>query len=182
MNLSELIEEVNKDLDDSLDNGDVTGWINRALDDLTPITKKEAKAVIGIAASMALPEDLFELSLLLTDEGELYPLTLRDKTSKGYKVWGNELTLQNGPSEGDIELYYYKCLAHLEEDEDTPEIDPSYHDLLILYAVAHSQYAEEEPERQIDAMNRYLARKREYESFILRKSFQSNEIIDVTRW
>lgn len=176
MNLEQLIEEVNQDIDDSLDSGDITKWINRGLDNLTPIAKKEAKSNIEISPPIKSPEDLFEIVHLFAGEDEYLPVPIKDRSSKGYKIWGDEITLQGGPETGEIEVYYYKRLTHLEDSEDVPEIDPSFHDLLILYAVAHSQFAEEEPERQIDAMNRYMQRKREFESFVAR---QSNETYQV---
>jgi hypothetical protein len=39
MNLEQIIEEINKDLDDTFDNGELIGWINRCIDDLTPFAK-----------------------------------------------------------------------------------------------------------------------------------------------
>lgn len=170
MNLEQLIDEVNKDLDDSLDSGDITAWLNRALDDLTPITRKEAKYSTDISSHVILPEDLFEIAFILADGSEFRNVPIRNNSNSGYKVWGNELTLQNAPESGILEVFYYKRLAHLEDSSDIPEIDPAYHDLLVLYATALSQYAEEEPERQMDAMNRYFNRKREYEAYIQRNS------------
>lgn len=176
MNLDQLVDEVNKDLDESLDAGEITAWFNRALDDLSPITKKETKYSVEISSSITLPDDLLEIVFVMADDSELYPVQIQDKTSKGYKVWGNELTLQNAPESGLLEVYYYKRLSHLSESEDIPEIESSFHDLLILYAVAHYRYADEEPELQMNAMNRYFQRKQEYESFV---SYNSNTVYQV---
>lgn len=176
MDLSQIVEEVNKDLDDSLDAGDITGWVNRALDDLTPLSKKAAKYVAPVSPVISLPDDLFEIELLMVNDEEFHLIDLRNKSDVGYKLWGNELTIQKGPDEGEIELYYYKRLSHLEDEDDIPEIEPSFHDLLVLYASAHSQYAEEEPERQMDAMNRYIARKREYQSFVMKNSNETYQV------
>lgn len=175
MNLSQMVDEVNKDLDDSLDSGDITGWINRALDDLTPIAKAEAKHT-SPSHTFPLPEDYFEAVHLFVGDEEFFPIEIRDRINKGYCIWGNELSVKKGEESEEVELYYYKRLTHLEDSEDVPEIDPAFHDLLILYAIAYSQFADEEPERQMDAMNRYMVRKREFESFVAR---QSNETYQV---
>lgn len=176
MNLEQLIEEVNKDIDDSLDSGDITEWINRALDDLTPITNCETKYSVTLPSSISLPSDVFKIAFVLVDGTEVHNVPIRDNRSKGYKVWGNELTLQGGLESGVLEVFYYKRLSHLEANEDIPEIDPAFHDLLVLYATAHSQYADEEPERQIDAFQRYQQRKREFDLFIKSQSNETNQV------
>lgn len=181
MNLSKLVDEVNKDLDESFESGELIGWFNRCLDDLTPIARIESKYSTDLTAPVILPDDLYEIAFVLLDGSELYNVPVRDKTKSGYKVWGNELTLQNTPESSLLEVFYYKRLSHLEESEDVPEIEPSFHNLLVLYASYLSQYAEEEPERQIDAFNRYHKRKQEYETFVFRNR-EADEIKDVTRW
>ena len=179
MNLSEMIAAVNRDIDDDVDSGDITSWLNRCLDELTPITRLEAKYVTPITPAVTLPSDVFEIVLMLADDKEIYRVATRDKHTKGYKIWGKEITLQNAPLEGFLEVYYYKRLSHLENEDDVPEIEPAFHDLLVLYAIAMSQYADEEPERQVDAMNRYLARRQEYEAYIMRNENSSYEIKEL---
>lgn len=170
MKHSELIAEVNKDIDDNLSESDITGWLNRCLDELTPLSRKEALKIAAIDESnmYELPDDLFEIQAIRINGEEYFYLPMNDKDGKGYKVWANNLYLQPAPVSGDIEMFYYKRLSHLENSDDVPEIDPSFHDLLILYAVAHSQFMDEEPERQNDAMIRYRQRREEYESFLTR--------------
>ena len=67
MNLREIINEVLKDIDDSLSDSDIIGWVNRALDDLTPVAKYQKVAVINLGAgnrNVEIPTDLHELVLL----------------------------------------------------------------------------------------------------------------------
>lgn len=172
MNLKQLIEEVNKDIDDSLSSGDVLGWINRGLDDLTPVTRKESMKITEVVPEniYTLPEDLFEIAFIRANGVEYSHIPFNDTANQGYKLWGNTMYFQPGLKDGSIEMFYFKRLTHLQNEDDVPEIDPSYHDLIVLYAIAHSQYADEEPERQIDALNRYLARKREYGAHLLSRS------------
>lgn len=161
MNLSQLQQEVNKDIDDKLPNADITGWFNRCLDELTPITKKEALTTLAVSSTneYALPSDLLEIAAVKVD-GEIY----------NFNTWANTLYLEPAIETGEIEIFYYKRLPHLVEAGDIPEIEPSFHDLLILYAVAYSQFMDEELERENDAIMRYRQRRIEYENFIHRNS------------
>ena len=43
VNLQELILQVNRDVDDIFENGDIQHWLNRALDDITPIARIEKR-------------------------------------------------------------------------------------------------------------------------------------------
>lgn len=184
MNLSQLINEVNKDIDDSMPDQDIIGWLNRGLDDITPIARVEGKKVTDVSPLNAyeLPEDLYEMVHLTVDDQTYESVSLRDKTMRGYKIWGNVLSLNPAAESGLIELYYYKQLNHLVNSEDVPGIPSQFHDLLVLYAVAHTQFADEEPERQRDAMMRYNQRKLEYEAYVLGKQDIGFQIIDVHGW
>ncbi|MGF6951868.1 hypothetical protein QF028_004373 [Neobacillus sp. B4I6] len=182
MNLEQIINEINKDLDDTQDNGDLIGWINRCMDDLSPIAKKEAKTVYEISSlnGYDLPEDLLEIALVLVNGTQYDPVVLNDSWSTGYKRWGNVLSLQNAPSDGQVELYYFKRLSHLENLEDVPEIEPTFHDLFILYTIAHQQFSEDEPERQMDALTRYNNRNGEFNRFVMANSFVYNSQRQIT--
>lgn len=173
MKLSEIIKQVNRDVDESYSNADITEWINRGLDDLTPIAKKQAKTTYTItsANSYALPSDLHKVDFVLvkTDATTEYdPLSQRDTESTGYKMWGGNLSLQNGPTGGSIDLYYYKRLKQLTTTniDEEPEIEKEYHDLLIFFAIGNMQFKEEDYDDRPDMLQRYALRKAEYEKFI----------------
>jgi len=165
MKLQDLIKEVNKDSDDSLPNAEVIQWINRGLDDLTPVAKYKKTALIPLTSGQdqyPLPDDFHREELILQDD-ELFEIPLKDRTSRGYKKWGNVLTVQPKPStDGELTLYYYAKLPHLKNSDDEPVIPSYYHDLLILFAVAKAMYKDEEPEKQDSAWSDYLAKKREF--------------------
>lgn len=165
MNLQELIKEVNKDIDDSLSNADITQWLNRALDDLTPVAKYKKTAVIPLfvgGSNYSLPTDLQEIELVM-GENELFEIPLKDRTSRGYKKWGDTITLQPTPdNDGELTLYYHAKLPHLKNNDDVPAIPSHYHDLLVLYTVARAKYQDEEPEMQMNAWSEYQAKRREF--------------------
>lgn len=169
MNLEQLYNEINKDLDDSQNSGDLLGWINRCMDDLSPIAKKEAKASYEITSlnEYELPSDLMEIVRVVVN-GE-------DVDRAEYSVWGNVLSFKEVPGIGPVELFYYRRLSRLTGDiSEIPEIDPAYHDVFILYTIAHQQFMEDEAERQMDAMERYYRRKNEYEAFMRRNNVRFN--------
>jgi hypothetical protein len=165
MNLEQIINEINKDLDDTQNNGDLIGWINRCMDDLSPIAKKEGKKTAEVSPLNAyeLPKDVMEVVSVIVNKEEY------DRTQ--YIVWGNVLSLTTELDSGTIDLYYYRRLVNLTgATDEIPEIEPSFHDLFVLYTIAHQQFMEDEPERELDAMERYRKRKSEYEAFMQRNS------------
>jgi hypothetical protein len=167
LKLSDIIKQVNRDIDDSYANADIIDWVNRCLDELTPIAKKEKKTAFTITSdnSYTVPSDWHDTALVVVDKTRYALLAQEDYDNKGYRQWESNISLQNGPDSGTVELFYYKRLTKLVNPDEVPEIEEEFHDLLILYASAHSQYADEEPERQQDAMMRYLSRKRDYETY-----------------
>ncbi|MCK6203931.1 hypothetical protein KZX50_00520 [Bacillus infantis] len=159
MKLSALIKEVNKDIDDSLPNADIIGWLNRALDDLSPIAKHKKKATLVLPAGTAdltLPDDVIEVVRIVQGGPVL-----------NYEKWGSIITLPTTYTEDQVfTLYYYAQLPHLTNNpDDEPAIPSHFHDLLILYAVAKAKYQDEEPELQGSAWGEYITRKMEFNSF-----------------
>jgi hypothetical protein len=184
MNLEQIIEEVNRDLDESLESSEILGWINRCIGDLSSIAKKETKSVFEISTlnGYELPEELLEMVLVLVNGMKFDTVPLTDSWSTGYKKWGMVLSLQNAPTEGQMEVYYYKRLSYLEKLDDVPEIEEAFHDLFVLYTIAYNQFMEEESDRQMDAISRYNIRKAEFQRFVMDNSFvhqAQRQIIDV---
>ncbi|MCQ6307591.1 hypothetical protein, partial [Bacillus cereus] len=118
--------------DDIFENGDIQHWLNRALDDITPIARIEKRAMLEYPYT--LPSDVQDIERVMQTNTVFPRIPVGEEQQQGYWVWGNELVLQGG-SQQPIEVYYYKKLCHLKGMEDVPEIDSPYHDLLILYAV-----------------------------------------------
>lgn len=178
MKQSELIKQVNRDLEEEYDAADINEWLNRCLDDLTPVAKKEAKANITITVdnSFLTPADLHELDYVEVNDCEYKLVPIRDKSSTGYKLWDGQLSLQNGPTDGTIDLYYHKKLTHLANPDDVPEIEEEFHDLLILYAIGHLQFTEEDYDDRPDLLNRYQQRKNEFASYVAQQRYRMTQI------
>lgn len=168
MNLKDIIYEINKDIDDEFDNADLIGWINRALDDLSPVANYQAFADITLVADQKvypLPAELVKLIQVIDESGtgRLYEQPLNDFTSCGYKVIGRNLVIQPKPTKpGTLTLYYESSLPHLKNPEDVPVIRPDFHDLLVLYAVARARYQDEEVGLQMNAMSEYKNRRSQF--------------------
>lgn len=170
MNLKELRTEVNKDIDDQLNNADINGWINRALDDLSQFARYKKKVTINVVNGVSdylLPTDLLDVLIV----GQNVPvLSLNDFTSNGYKLVGDTLTLQPVPTESyTMDVIYIAPLPHVSNDDDVPAIPTNFHNLLVLYAVAKAKYADEEESMQMNAMNEYQSRKQDFIRFMNRK-------------
>lgn len=185
MNLSQIIAQVNRDFGDTYSNSDITDWVNRCLDDLSPLAKMEEKKVTDIQDSNVyeLPDDLHEIRFVLVGGKEFNQIPLTDTRRQGYKVWAGELTTQMGPLiqplTGQVELYYYRKLNHLANTSDIPEIEEPFHDLLILYTIGQMQFEDEDYEDRPDYMTRYQQRKAEYASYVQRKNSEPYFITEM---
>lgn len=158
MDLKKLRSEINRDMDDSFNNGDIDAWINRAIDDITPVAKKEKLVTIS---GGSLPTDLHDIAIVIVNNTPLINLEVDDFESVGYKVWDNAITLQN--IDGPITLYYYKKLNHLSFETDAPEFEEEFHDLIIYYVRSHIQFYDED--ERADSRILYNQRKTEYENY-----------------
>lgn len=191
MKTSNIILQVNRDLDEDYGNGDIVDWINRCIDDLAPIAKKEAKATFTItsANSYTLPTDFLEMVEVLTvktdvadptkkEHKTLTQIQQRDYDSVGYKIWAGSLSTQNALESGEIEVYYYKKPAYLSTTnlDAVPEIEEAFHDLFILYAVGQIQFTEEDYDDRPDALSRYYQRKDEYQAYVNKKNMGQSQI------
>jgi hypothetical protein len=172
LNLTQLQAEINKDIDDTLSNSDLLGWINRALDDLTPYAKHKQMASIPLLVgekNYTLPSDLIEIVHVFheTINQELPLLPMDDRNNFGFKKWGSTFILQPTPQEeGSISLYYHSRLPHLANPNDEPKIPSEYHDLIVLYAVAKAKYQDEEESMQQNAMQEYYSRREQFITFM----------------
>ncbi|WP_028609229.1 hypothetical protein [Paenibacillus harenae] len=170
MKLSDIIDEVNKDIDDELDDGYIIGWINRAIDDISPFANHQQTSTISLIADQKAypkPTDLIKVVMLVDETGStpqgLYELPIRDFTSCGYKVIGQDIVIQPTPKEPkSLSLYYEARLPHLSLPDDVPVIRSDFHDLLVLYAVARARYQDEEEGLQVNAMSEYLSRRSQF--------------------
>lgn len=171
LNLEEILNEINKDIDDTIDAGDLIGWVNRALDIASTVDKYEQRVTLlfdeGVS-DYALPDDLIKLMYVFGTEGKYEELPLDDYTSTGYKQWGNVIGFQN-VNEASVDLYYHAYYPHLVNMEDVPALPVPFHDLLILYTVARARYKDEEESLEADAMNEFNRRLVEFRNFVSMK-------------
>lgn len=179
MNLGQIIEEINKDTDDSFDTPVLLGWINRALDLASDVMNYEKKATLLLEEGVSdyeVPADLMTLKYVIGSAGLYERIDVLDPTSTGYKRWGNIIGFQN-LTETAIDMYYLASLPHLVESEDIPALPSQFHDLPVLYAVSKAKYQDEEPELYSIYFSEFNNRLRELEKFIIRN--QQDEAIQA---
>jgi hypothetical protein len=172
MKLSEIMTQVGRDIDDDYNLDDIKDWVNRCLDDLTPIANKQSLLLTDVNSDNAydLPDDLYEIAFVKVNDEIFEAVSFRDDTSKGYKRWENTVYLQPAVDTGTMELYYYRKLNHVEEADDIPDLEPEYHDLFIFYCLGNAQFYDEDYEYRPDSNLRYENRKKEYILFTQKKS------------
>ncbi|GIN88705.1 hypothetical protein J6TS2_50910 [Heyndrickxia sporothermodurans] len=183
MNLDQIIEEVNKDIDDSIDNQEITGWINRCVDDLSIHAKYQKSTTIELIPNQKeydLPHDFIKLVSLVDSVTPLKLIQINDFVSIGYKMWSDKLIIQPTPTnEKVLDLYYKAKLPYLKDSDDEPQIPSQFHDLFILYAVAKARYQDEEESLQLNVWNEYQMRKSDFIKF--NNVTQIEPILDMYR-
>lgn len=182
MNLQEIINEVNKNVDDTLENADVIGWVNRCIDDLIPIANNQTILTMPILAnqqSYTLPSDFVEMVQVVRNGNFTRPLALSDTASYGYKLFNNKIMLQPIPdAAGSMDLYYKSILPYLSTMDDVPQIPAFFHDLFIHFVVAKYEFQDQNLELQQIAVNTYESRRRDFINYMNKTNIPA-QIIDV---
>ncbi|WP_026676775.1 hypothetical protein [Fictibacillus gelatini] len=170
MNLSQMIDEINKDTDDTFDMSTLLGWINRALDLASDVMRYEKRTTLFLEEGVSdydLPADLMTLIYVIGSNGPYKELDLLDQNGSGYKRWGNIIGFQN-ITETVVDMYYLAYLPHLVNPEDVPALPMPFHDLPVLYAVAKAKYQDEEENLYGAAFSEFNNRLRELGQFVAR--------------
>lgn len=186
MQLSDIIYEINKDIDEELDFDELIGWINRCIDDLSPIANYQKMIPLTVTPGVDtydMPTDLTKRIQIVDGTRVLPHQDLSNFTDEGYKIYANKIIIQPMPTETKtLTLYYDASLPYLKNMTDIPVIHQNFHDLFILYGVARFMYKDDETYRKGDAMSEYNSRKRDFERFMNKADIAP--IVDVynMRW
>ncbi|WP_339317924.1 hypothetical protein [Paenibacillus sp. FSL R10-2734] len=116
--------------------------INDALNQLVEGARLRGVQTIDVVTgtnSYALPDDFKSPGELLYIESDncIIPYSLVDISSNqyGYSIEGKEIIIKPVPQEErTLTHYFYKYAIRLVNNNDVPEIDSQYHDLLSFYA------------------------------------------------
>ena len=120
----------------------MTDMLNDALNMLTDGAKLEGSSSVSVisgTSEYALPAT-FKAPITLIEgnisaPSQVYQLVSINEPKFGYAIFSTNLYLKPEPaSDKTLTLYYYKYATQLENDEDLPEIDTQWHDLLSTYA------------------------------------------------
>lgn len=92
-------------------------------------------------SSYPLPKDFKEFISLfhgnISSPDHIYELSDIDSEECGVFIYNNELVFRPSPGSNEkVQLHYYKYPNELVEQDDEPEIDSRYHEVLATYAAA----------------------------------------------
>lgn len=190
-NVSQLLDRVIK-ATNYTDRFNTVDLFNDALNQLIDGSKLEANINISVVADTseyALPTD-FKAPIALI-EGDvasphnIYPLINITEQRFGYSIYNGQIILKPPPAAATtLTLYYYKYATQLVEDEDIPEIDAQWHELLSTYAIGMIHMI---PDRNVDkgTVDRYMSRWEEGKlSFIqsMSRKNRRSRVREVNLW
>lgn len=175
MNVADMIVQAQVRSEEVYDEPTWIGFINAAIDDLTPVarmlnrivlvgeTPSDGKLIITIAGSDV--EDAHEILTVYyestTPAGrskQLRRLSLGDNFSMGWKLTSTQLILQGlgTTSAGTVTVDMYKKLTKVDDVLDIPDLPEQYHDLIVKFMCSLSQQKEEELEDKRDFYGEYM--------------------------
>lgn len=178
MTVAELINLARTQTQEAYDDSTWIGYVNLALDDLTPVAKvlwvkagvpvvwSGSNGTVTIVANADLANGYEFLSVWHEGSSgarQLRRLPTFDDVSEGWKLTATQILLQNisGAQASDtIRVEYYRKLAHVVSTSDDIEtvsgLPSEYHNLVLLYCIAKARQREEELDTKTDAYNEYL--------------------------
>lgn len=178
MTVAELINLARTQTQEAYDDSTWIGYVNLALDDLTPVAKilwvkagvpvvwSGSNGTVTIVADADLANGYEFLSVWHEGSSgarQLRRLPTFDDVSEGWKLTSTQILLQNvsGVQASDtIRVEYYRKLAHVGSASDDIEtvsgLPSEYHNLVLLYCIAKARQREEELDTKTDAYNEYL--------------------------
>lgn len=141
MNLGEILARTMRNINFVYNDGDhIKNLINEALVLISADAKIQASVPIVTVQGQAnydLPDN-FKEPIALVDPDNCY-YTLIDIASYGfgYYTYNGELILRPEPQEAKtLTFNYYQFPDYLYNEDEVPDIDPRYHDVLATYAAA----------------------------------------------
>lgn len=163
MKVNDILKQVNRDIDDVYNLGDIVDWVNRCLDDLTSVSKRQSSVVLN--APYTLPTNLHELLFVSQNNRFIKTLPMNDPYGEGYKRWGDSLTVQNLDT-SPLTIYYHRKLNKVSGGDDIPDLEEEFHDLFILFCLGNAQFYDEDYELRPNKLGEYEARKQKYIQYI----------------
>ena len=178
MTVEELIEQAEIRSEEVYSDEVWIGFINAALDDLTPVAKLLRRVTLTALVPV---NDMIIIDV--TDEGnedllnshevlliyyqsttpasrqkQLRRISLSDSYSTGWKRTEDTIILQGitGSTAGTVVIDTYRKLDHVAETSDIPDLPEQYHQLVLMYICSLSQQKEEELEDKRDFFGEYL--------------------------
>ncbi len=179
MTVDEMITQAETRSEEVYDEPTWIGFINAALDDLTPVVKlldqvtvanlTPSSGAVTIALSSLSASPIHEFLTVYYQSTtpalspkQLWRISLNDHISEGWKLTSTSLVIPKIPvsspvsTAGSVIIDFYKKLEHVTDGDDIPELPVEYHQLLVMYMCSLSQQKEEELEDKRDFFSEYL--------------------------
>lgn len=154
-------------------------WINAALDDLTPAARLVTALLVPLIAGRPqydLPDDCHKVVSVSYFQGDSEsPLTQRswrDASLPGFKLGDGIIRLQGLPllAGDEIEIVYFRRIAHVEDVSETPDLQPEWHELIVLFLVFRVGTREEFADLRNTSQAEYYARRQALDALTLLES------------
>lgn len=145
MNLGEILARTMRNINFVYNDGDhIKNLINEALTMIAADAKIQTTHTITFVPGQSeypLPINYKEVITMV--EGPLsspyciFPLTEVDSYTSGFYIYNGNIVFRPMPNEGKtVTFYYYQYPDEMLSEDDVPDIDPRYHDVLATYAAA----------------------------------------------
>jgi hypothetical protein len=141
MNLGDIKARTMRNINFVYNDGDhIKNLINEALVMIAADARIQASVAVTLIPGQKnydLPTNYKEPISLVAPDNCNYTLTDIDSYETGFYIYGSELFLRPEPQESKVvTLNYYQYPDELFNEDDVPDIDPRYHDVLATYAAA----------------------------------------------
>ena len=175
MTFADMIRVTLRKADEEIENIDLRDWFNECSDDLSSVLYLPTEAVVerNEDGVYPLPEN-YKDGLLVELEDNVFPrqIAITDTKLKGYFLRGSVIHIR-GWEPDQITVQYNRLPAKFTTDPDfEPDIPSQYHYIYPIYAVMQAMFAEDEPERYMQARDEYYNAKRTIVAMINRQRKQ----------
>lgn len=146
-------------------------WINFCLDDLSQVAYRPGRKTVSLTTGTneyEVPSGIQEIFGIVyeTSDGKQFAVRQINPTDVYSRGWKRQdkIVLQGlSVTTGDnLVISCYTNFTHITSTSEEPELEPQYHELIVLYLASRSQQKEEELNERMDFYKEYLERRQQY--------------------
>lgn len=173
MTFADLNRVTLRKADEEIENIDLRDWYNECQDELSSVLylPTDLEVLRDGDGAYPLPANYKDgLTVELPDDGG-FPssIDMKDRNRRGFYIRSGKVYLR-GWEPASVTIHYNRLPAAFTTDPDfVPDIPQQYHYIFPIYAVMQAMFAEDEPERYMQARDEYYNAKRTIVSMINRQ-------------